>query len=67
MQWCHDMKYHIEQGSANFLSPGPKNEMILLGRPEKKHGARFNIVLLYLSKNYIQIQTTIIWNQSLNL
>ena len=37
----------LEQGPANLLSIGPKNEMILLGEPQllsqKKHSERFNI------------------------
>ena len=49
----------LVQGSADFLSRGPKNEMISLGGPQlfskKKHSARFNIVLLHLrSKNDCQ-------------
>ena len=43
----------LTQGSANFLSRGPKNEMIPLGGPpllsKEEHSAHFNIVLLYLS------------------
>ena len=50
----------IGQGPANFLSQGPKNEMISLGGPQllskAKLSAHFNIVLLYLSKNYASEQ-----------
>ena len=52
---CAVMRVALDQGSANFLSRGPTNEIISLGGPQlsskKKHSARFNIVLLYLSKN----------------
>ena len=50
----------IGQGPANFSSQGPKNEMISLGEPQllskEKLSAHFNIVLLYLSKNYASEQ-----------
>ena len=50
----------LDQGSANVLSRGQKNERISLGGPQllskQKHSAHFNIVLLYLSKNYASEQ-----------
>ena len=50
--------YYLNRGSANFLSRGSKHEMISLGRPQllgkEKHSTHLNIVLLYLSKNYIR-------------
>ena len=39
----------LKQGSANFLSRGP-NPL-----SKEKHSAHFNIVLLYLSKNYMPV------------
>ena len=51
--------FTLGQGSANVLGRGPNNEMISLSGPQlvskEKHSTHFNIVLLYLSKNYIYI------------
>ena len=57
----------LDQGSANCLGRGPKNEMILLsGGPQllskKKHSERFNIVLLYLSKNDMPVKKNLDYN-----
>ena len=57
----------LAQGSANYLGRGPKNEMILLsGGPQlsskKKHSERFNIVLLYPSKNCTLVNKNLDYN-----
>ena len=57
---CSHLKIDsLGQRSANYLSRGAKNETISLGGPQllskEKHSAHFNVVLLYLNKNYIPV------------